>query len=78
MSSPESSWTPWRKSSYSGATGTGDCVEVAWRKSSFSGTGTGNCVEVAVTVDAVAIRDSKNPDGPHLEFPHPHWHQFLN
>jgi hypothetical protein len=51
---------------------------VAWRKSSFSGTGTGNCVEVAVTVEAVAIRDSKNSDGPHLEFPHPHWHQFLN
>ncbi len=78
MSSPESSWTPWRKSSYSGATGTGDCVEVAWRKSSFSGGSTGDCVEVFVSVEAVAIRDSKNPDAPHLEFPHPHWRQFLN
>jgi hypothetical protein len=71
------SWTTWRKSSYSGATGTGNCVEVAWRKSSFSGASTGNCVEVAVTVEAVAVRDSKNPDGPHLEFPHPHWTTFL-
>jgi hypothetical protein len=37
----------WRKSSYSGASGNGDCVEVAWRKSSYSGgSGNGNCVEV--------------------------------
>lgn len=28
-------------------------------------------VEVAITVEAVAVRDSKNPDGPHIEFPHP-------
>ncbi|HEV8561171.1 MAG TPA: DUF397 domain-containing protein [Actinophytocola sp.] len=77
MGSTESSCTPWRKSSFSGAS-TGNCVEVAWRKSSFSGaTAHGDCVEVAVTVEAVAVRDSKNPDGPHLEFPHPHWHQFL-
>jgi len=53
-------------------------VEVAWRKSSFSGGSTGDCVEVFVSVEAVAIRDSKNPDAPHLEFPHPHWRQFLN
>lgn len=57
----------WRKSSRSNATG-GHCVEVApaWRKSSRSnGTG-GECVEVAPTGRAVAIRDSKNPDGPML------------
>jgi hypothetical protein len=77
MGSPEQLWTNWRKSSFSGGS-TGDCVEVAWRKSSFSGGGDDECVEVAITVEAVAIRDSKNPDGPHLEFPHPHWHQFLN
>lgn len=34
-----------------------------WRKSSFSDTGNG-CVEVACTLGAV--RDSKNPEGPHL------------
>jgi len=39
----------------------------AWRKSSHSG-GNGDCVEVAVMDEAVAVRDSKNPDGPHLAF----------
>lgn len=49
-----------------------------WRKSSFSsGTDGSACVEVAVTLDAVAIRDSKNAAGPRLEFPLPHWQQFL-
>lgn len=49
-----------------------------WRKSSFSaGTDGGNCVEIAHTPEAVAIRDSKNPTGPHLTIPHPHWHRFL-
>jgi hypothetical protein len=37
----------------------------AWRKSSYSsGQGSGNCVEVAAIAGAVAIRDSKDPDGP--------------
>jgi hypothetical protein len=40
----------------------------SWRKSSFS-LANGDCVEVAVTADAVAVRDSKNPAGPMLEFP---------
>jgi len=38
---------------------------VRWRKSSFSG-GDNECVEVAHLDDAVAVRDSKNPDGPTL------------
>lgn len=38
-----------------------------WRKSSYSGTqGSGACIEVARIPDAVAVRDSKNPDGPVL------------
>nr|WSX52404.1 DUF397 domain-containing protein [Streptomyces sp. NBC_00974] len=59
----------WRKSSYSGNTG-GDCVEcaplgdAAWVKSSHSGSNGGDCVEVAGQPCAVAVRDSKNPDGP--------------
>ncbi|KOU16553.1 DUF397 domain-containing protein [Streptomyces sp. WM6368] len=59
----------WRKSSYSGGTG-GDCVEcaplgsAAWRKASYSGTSGGECVEVAAQPCIVAVRDSKNPDGP--------------
>jgi hypothetical protein len=39
---------------------------VRWRKSSHSGD-QGECVEVAALPSgAIAVRDSKNPDGPHL------------
>lgn len=39
-----------------------------YRKSSYSGSG-GDCVEIAFNVsDVRAVRDSKDPDGPHLEF----------
>lgn len=41
-----------------------------WRKSSRSGGQGGQCVEVADLGTAVAIRDSKNPDGPKLAFTH--------
>lgn len=70
-------FTDWRRSSRSG-TG-GNCVEVAftgWRKSSRSGSHS-NCVEVASTVDAVGIRDSKDPDGPVLAVPHTAWTTFI-
>ncbi|NUK04405.1 DUF397 domain-containing protein [Streptomyces lunaelactis] len=59
----------WRKSSYSGDTG-GACIEcaplgaAAWRKSSYSGGTGGECVEVAAQPCRIAVRDSKNPDGP--------------
>ncbi|NUK70868.1 DUF397 domain-containing protein [Streptomyces lunaelactis] len=61
----------WRKSSYSGDSG-GECVECAtlgeatWTKSSYSGSSGGDCVEVAACPAAVAVRDSKNPEGPAL------------
>ncbi|MEU7553844.1 DUF397 domain-containing protein [Streptomyces sp. NPDC044571] len=35
-----------------------------WRKSSYSGDTGGQCVEVAAQPCLVAVRDSKNPDGP--------------
>jgi hypothetical protein len=35
-------------------------TELAWFKSSYSGSGGGNCVEVAVRPEAVHIRDSKD------------------
>ncbi|WP_459722632.1 DUF397 domain-containing protein [Actinophytocola sp. KF-1] len=60
----ETAFEPWRKSSYSGD---GDCVELAWRKSSRSAES--NCVELAYADTTGAIRDSKNPDGGHLEVP---------
>lgn len=69
----------WRKSSYSG-NGGANCVEVGtlWRKSSYSGNGGGNCVEVAPNLpDAVAVRDSKNPDGPVLIVSRDEWASFI-
>ncbi|MGI5399386.1 DUF397 domain-containing protein [Streptomyces sp. CA-135486] len=59
----------WRKSSHSSDTG-GDCIECAplgaavWRKSSYSGDTGGQCIEVATQPCRIAVRDSKNPDGP--------------
>lgn len=61
----------WRKSSYSADTG-GNCVECAplgaasWVKSSYSGNTGGECVEVAARPCRIAVRDSKNPEGPAL------------
>ena len=66
----------WRKSSYSASNG-GNCVEVAevWRKSSYSNTS--DYVEVARTLPAaVAVRDSKDPDGPNLIFTVADWTAF--
>ncbi|WP_030754938.1 DUF397 domain-containing protein [Streptomyces griseus] len=59
----------WRKSSYSSDTG-GQCIEcaplgtAAWRKSSYSGDNGGECIEIADLSAHVAVRDSKNPEGP--------------
>lgn len=69
----------WRKSSYSSSNG-GTCVEVAtvWRRSSYSGSNGGTCVEVAARADqVVAVRDSKDPDGPKLAFGPAQWQAFL-
>jgi uncharacterized protein DUF397 len=72
----------WRKSSYSGGTG-GECVECAplgtatWRKSSYSGSSGGDCVEVADLTPHIAVRDSKNPVGPHVTFSATAWADFL-
>ncbi|MFG2883025.1 DUF397 domain-containing protein [Streptomyces sp. NPDC048297] len=35
-------------------------TELAWFKSSYSGSGGGNCVEVAMRPEAVHVRDSKD------------------
>ncbi|TDB95591.1 DUF397 domain-containing protein [Actinomadura sp. 7K534] len=45
-----------------------DLTDAKWRRSSYSGSNGGNCVELAETVGAsvVAVRDSKDPDGPVL------------
>jgi hypothetical protein len=47
-----------------------------WFKSSYS-TRTGDCVEVAfLTLDTIAVRDSKNPSGPALSFTPSEWDAF--
>nr|WSX79508.1 DUF397 domain-containing protein [Streptomyces sp. NBC_00899] len=68
----------WFKSSHSSGS-QGDCVEVAvsWRKSSYSGSEGDNCVEVAACPGTVHVRDSKDPDGPHLAFGPAEWASFL-
>ena len=43
-----------------------DLSNVAWRRSSRSTSSGGNCVELADAGGAVAVRDSKDPDGPVL------------
>jgi len=48
-----------------------------WRKSTYS-SANGNCVEVATNLPAIiAVRDSKNPDGPALIFDSRSWSAFL-
>ncbi|MEU8801758.1 DUF397 domain-containing protein [Spirillospora sp. NPDC048819] len=75
----------WQKSSYSDSSGA-ECVEVAsvnpvsmqWRKSSKSDNTGGACVEVADlrAAASVAVRDSKDPDGPKLVFGADAWQAF--
>jgi hypothetical protein len=55
-----------------------DVTPVAWRKSSRSGDNGGACVEVATVGPAVAVRDSKHPDGPLLAFAANTWQAFTD
>ncbi len=52
-------------------------IDVRWRKSSYSGNGGGNCVEAASRPGVVAVRDSKNPDGPKLIVSPAGWRTFM-
>ncbi|MFF4241473.1 DUF397 domain-containing protein [Actinomadura geliboluensis] len=48
-----------------------DLKNATWRKSSHSGSNGGDCVELADMAGAVvAVRDSKDPDGPVLLLTH--------
>lgn len=65
----------WFKSTRSGPW-TDNCVEVRFVKSSRSGTD-GACVEVGGCECGIQVRDSKDPDGPVLNFTHAEWDAFL-
>ena len=52
-----------------------DVAPEVWRKSSYSVGG--NCVEVAFADHHVAVRDSKNRNGPVIMFTPDEWSAFL-
>jgi hypothetical protein len=53
-----------------------DLSRAAWRKSARSNNG-GACVAVAANLPGiVAVRDSKDPDGPRLAFTPDEWEAF--
>jgi Domain of unknown function (DUF397) len=51
-------------------------MNLQWRKASYSSGNGGNCIEVATAGHAVAVRDSKDPDGPRLAFGPQAWQAF--
>ncbi|MEV7622447.1 DUF397 domain-containing protein [Actinoplanes sp. NPDC089786] len=54
-----------------------DLPDAKWFKSTRSGAN-GNCVEVAFLAGGeVAVRDSKDPDGPKLRFTAAEWAAFV-
>ncbi len=53
-----------------------DLTSVSWRKSSYSGGNGGNCIQVADLPGTIAVRDSKDPDGPALLFTPAEWAAF--
>ncbi|MFD9909053.1 DUF397 domain-containing protein [Streptomyces sp. NPDC059063] len=51
-------------------------AELAWFKSSYSGTEGDSCIEVATGQEAVHIRDSKDISGPRLALSPTAWTAF--
>jgi hypothetical protein len=55
-----------------------DLSRAVWQKSNYSGGNGGQCVEVARNLPGiVAVRDSKDPDGPRLVFTAAEWRAFV-
>lgn len=53
-----------------------ESLSQTWRKSSYSSCG--ECVEIATTsLGFVAVRDSKNPEGPRLHYSADEWLSFI-
>ncbi|MEV5407541.1 DUF397 domain-containing protein [Thermopolyspora sp. NPDC052614] len=56
-----------------------DLNTAVWRRSSRSSDNGGLCVEVATNLPGVvAVRDSKNPNGPTLLFSPTEWRTFIS
>lgn len=53
-----------------------DSDGLRWRKSTRSAAN-GACVEIAELTGAVAVRDSKDPNGPRLRFDLTAWRDFV-
>lgn len=51
--------------------------ELAWFKSSYSGSQGDSCVEVAITEQAVCVRDSKDVSRPHFTVSREEWSRFV-
>jgi hypothetical protein len=51
-------------------------MNLQWRKATYSSGNGGNCIEVATADRTVAVRDSKDPDGPGLAFGIRAWQAF--
>ncbi|WP_432742959.1 DUF397 domain-containing protein [Streptomyces sp. JH002] len=51
--------------------------ELAWFKSSYSGTQGDDCVEIAITEQAIHIRDSKDTTHPPFTISRPAWAPFV-
>ncbi|WP_433474702.1 DUF397 domain-containing protein [Spirillospora sp. CA-142024] len=43
-----------------------DLTKAVWRKSSYTTANGGDCVELTAVPGTVAVRDSKDPEGPKL------------
>ncbi|HEU5032768.1 MAG TPA: DUF397 domain-containing protein [Spirillospora sp.] len=54
-----------------------ELTKAVWRKSSYTTSNGGDCVELASVPGTVAVRDSKDPDGPRLVFDRRAFAEFL-
>ncbi|GAA2644353.1 MULTISPECIES: DUF397 domain-containing protein [Streptomyces] len=55
-----------------------DLSAATWHKSSYSDASGGNCLEVSDGhPDLIPVRDSKQPEGPHVVFHAQAWARFV-
>ncbi|MFD3492772.1 DUF397 domain-containing protein [Streptomyces sp. NPDC058690] len=52
-------------------------ADLAWFKSSYSGSQGDDCVEVAVTEQAICVRDSKDVTRPQFAVGREEWSRFV-